>query len=169
MAQLEEEKKHLEYMNSIKKYDIDQQVYCFFKVICLNLLKGYFTNKIPQESDKGSDQHDLRGNESTLQELGFGPEEDEEMSGKLVLPRLYQSVPSVFLYLRLYISSFLFHFCIGNVQGQFNPTPAHSMAASASAGYEIPARLRTLHNLVSSTLLYIQSLLHSKIGFTINF
>lgn len=33
--------------------------------------------------------------------------------------------------------------------GQFaHPTPAHSMAASASAGYEIPARLRTLHNLV---------------------
>ncbi|KAK6013277.1 tetratricopeptide repeat protein [Ostertagia ostertagi] len=28
------------------------------------------------------------------------------------------------------------------------PTPAHSMAASASVGYEIPARLRTLHNLV---------------------
>ncbi|KRZ28563.1 Kinesin light chain [Trichinella pseudospiralis] len=28
------------------------------------------------------------------------------------------------------------------------PTPAHSMAASATAGYEIPARLRTLHNLV---------------------
>lgn len=37
----------------------------------------------------------------------------------------------------------------GNIAGQFNhPTPAHSMAASASAGYEIPARLRTLHNLV---------------------
>ncbi|CAD6195364.1 unnamed protein product [Caenorhabditis auriculariae] len=28
------------------------------------------------------------------------------------------------------------------------PTPAHSMAASANVGYEIPARLRTLHNLV---------------------
>uniref|UniRef100_A0A0N5AJG5 Kinesin light chain n=1 Tax=Syphacia muris TaxID=451379 RepID=A0A0N5AJG5_9BILA len=94
VAQLEEENKHLEYMNSIKKYDIDQQV----------------------ENDKGSDQHDMRGNDNTLQELGFGPEDDEEMSG--------------------------------NVQGQFNPTPAHSMAASASAGYEIPARLRTLHNLV---------------------
>ncbi|KJH50622.1 tetratricopeptide repeat protein [Dictyocaulus viviparus] len=30
------------------------------------------------------------------------------------------------------------------------PTPAHSMAASASVGYEIPARLRTLHNLYAS-------------------
>jgi kinesin light chain len=29
-----------------------------------------------------------------------------------------------------------------------NPTPAHSMMTSATAGYEIPARLRTLHNLV---------------------
>jgi len=33
------------------------------------------------------------------------------------------------------------------------PTPAHSMAASATAGYEIPARLRTLHNLVCTFLL----------------
>ncbi|KAK6108072.1 Tetratricopeptide repeat family protein [Brugia pahangi] len=92
VAQLEEEKKHLEYMNSIKKYD-DQQ-----------------------ENDKTMDQNDNR-NDSTLQDLGFGPEEDEEISG--------------------------------HMSGQFaHPTPAHSMAASASAGYEIPARLRTLHNLV---------------------
>ncbi|KAM3718118.1 Kinesin light chain [Dirofilaria immitis] len=92
VAQLEEEKKHLEYMNSIKKYD-DQQ-----------------------ESDKSMDQSDSR-NDNTLQDLGFGPEEDEEISGHMT--------------------------------GQFaHPTPAHSMAASASAGYEIPARLRTLHNLV---------------------
>ncbi|VDO27836.1 unnamed protein product [Onchocerca flexuosa] len=92
VAQLEEEKKHLEYMNSIKKYD-DQQ-----------------------ENDKSMDQSDSRS-DNTLQDLGFGPEEDEEISGHMT--------------------------------GQFaHPTPAHSMAASASAGYEIPARLRTLHNLV---------------------
>uniref|UniRef100_A0A0M3I0G9 Kinesin light chain n=1 Tax=Ascaris lumbricoides TaxID=6252 RepID=A0A0M3I0G9_ASCLU len=94
VAQLEEEKKHLEYMNSIKKYDTDQQ-----------------------ESERTMEQSELRGNDHTLQDLGFGPEEDEEISGHL--------------------------------SGQFaHPTPAHSMAASASAGYEIPARLRTLHNLV---------------------
>ncbi|VDM98761.1 unnamed protein product [Thelazia callipaeda] len=92
VAQLEEEKKHLEYMNSIKKYD-DQQ-----------------------ESDRVMEQSDSR-TDNTLQDLGFGPEEDEEMSGQMA--------------------------------AQFaHPTPAHSMAASASAGYEIPARLRTLHNLV---------------------
>ncbi|MCP9259764.1 Kinesin light chain [Dirofilaria immitis] len=69
-----------------------------------------------QESDKSMDQSDSR-NDNTLQDLGFGPEEDEEISGHMT--------------------------------GQFaHPTPAHSMAASASAGYEIPARLRTLHNLV---------------------
>ncbi|VDN21526.1 unnamed protein product [Gongylonema pulchrum] len=57
VAQLEEEKKHLEYMNSIKKYD-DQE-----------------------ENDKSVDHSDTR-NDNTLQDLGFGPEEDEEMSGK---------------------------------------------------------------------------------------
>nr|CRZ22171.1 Bm8270 [Brugia malayi] len=92
VAQLEEEKKHLEYMNSIKKYDEQQ------------------------ENDKTRDQNDNH-NDNTLQDLGFGPEEDEEING--------------------------------HMSGQFaHPTPAHSMAASASAGYEIPARLRTLHNLV---------------------
>lgn len=30
------------------------------------------------------------------------------------------------------------------------PTPANAMAASASGGYEIPHRLKTLHNLVSA-------------------
>lgn len=95
VAQLEEEKKHLEYMNSIKKYDSDQQ-----------------------DNDKTLEHQDSRNSDHTLQDLGFGPEEDEEMAG--------------------------------NISGQFSshPTPAHSMAASASAGYEIPARLRTLHNLV---------------------
>ena len=33
--------------------------------------------------------------------------------------------------------------------GQLNhPTPAGAMAASAAAGYDIPQRLKTLHNLV---------------------
>lgn len=37
----------------------------------------------------------------------------------------------------------------GGTAGDYpNPTPAQQMAASATAGYEIPARLRTLHNLV---------------------
>lgn len=51
----------------------------------------------------------------SLQDLGFGPEDEDGGEGGGDYP---------------------------------NPTPAHSMAASATAGYEIPARLRTLHNLV---------------------
>ncbi|VDM47268.1 unnamed protein product [Toxocara canis] len=93
VAQLGEEKKHLEYINSIKKYDSDQQ-----------------------ESERTMEQSVSRSNDHTLWNLGFGPEEDEEISG--------------------------------NLSGQLaHPPPAHSMAASASAGYEISARLRTLHNL----------------------
>ncbi|VDP05576.1 unnamed protein product [Soboliphyme baturini] len=84
VAQLEEEKKQLEFMNSMKQYDVGQTVRC------------------------------LVSNIQSLQDLGFGPEdEDNETSSEYP-----------------------------------NPTPAHSMAASATAGYEIPARLRTLHNLV---------------------
>uniref|UniRef100_A0A7E4W6K1 Kinesin light chain n=1 Tax=Panagrellus redivivus TaxID=6233 RepID=A0A7E4W6K1_PANRE len=90
VAQLEEEKKHLEFMNSIKKYDADQ------------------------EGDSGKEaMPDMRPSDNTLVELGFGPEEEDEMHGQLSAP-----------------------------------TPANAMAASASAGYEIPHRLRTLHNLV---------------------
>ncbi|KAE9556658.1 hypothetical protein FO519_000064 [Halicephalobus sp. NKZ332] len=90
VAQLEEEKKHLEFMNSIKKYDTDQES----------------ENKEAPPEIRSSDT------QNTLQELGFGPEEEDEM------------------------------------QGAMHPTPANAMAASASAGYEIPHRLRTLHNLV---------------------
>lgn len=43
-----------------------------------------------------------------------------------------------------------------------HPTPAHAMAASASVGYEIPARLRTLHNLVSNHCIIIN--LHFYLG-----
>ncbi|VDM51233.1 unnamed protein product [Toxocara canis] len=62
VAQLEEEKKHLEYINSIKKYDSDQQ-----------------------ESERTMEQSDSRSNDHTLQDLGFGPEEDEEISAYRVL------------------------------------------------------------------------------------
>uniref|UniRef100_A0AC35G3N8 Kinesin light chain n=1 Tax=Panagrolaimus sp. PS1159 TaxID=55785 RepID=A0AC35G3N8_9BILA len=89
VAQLEEENKHLEFMNSIKKYDADV------------------------ENDPKEVQSEIRPSDTqnTLQELGFGPEEDEEIH-------------------------------------MSHPTPANAMAASASAGYEIPNRLKTLHNLV---------------------
>ncbi|KAE9416727.1 hypothetical protein Angca_002491, partial [Angiostrongylus cantonensis] len=92
VATLEEENKHLKYMNSIKQFDDDIQ----------NDMKS-----APSETNVPSTN-------DTLQDLGFGPEDEEDLQSS-----------------------------------QFTqPTPAHSMAASASVGYEIPARLRTLHNLV---------------------
>ncbi|ETN82211.1 tetratricopeptide repeat protein [Necator americanus] len=92
VATLEEENKHLKYMNSIKQFDDDIQ----------NDVKS-----APSEANVPSTN-------DTLQDLGFGPEDEEDLQSS-----------------------------------QFaQPTPAHSMAASASVGYEIPARLRTLHNLV---------------------
>uniref|UniRef100_A0A914EHC1 Kinesin light chain n=1 Tax=Acrobeloides nanus TaxID=290746 RepID=A0A914EHC1_9BILA len=94
VAQLEEEKKHLEFMNSIKKFDEDQ------------------VNDNKENYAAESSRNDTH---STLQELGFGPDEEDDLHGA----------------------------------GQYaQPTPANAMAASASAGYEIPLRLRTLHNLV---------------------
>ena len=85
--------KHLKYMASIKQFDDDLPA----------------DNKIVESSN-----HQPTTNE-TLQELGFGPEDEEDL----------------------------------NTSQFAQPTPAHSMAASANVGYEIPARLRTLHNLVN--------------------
>ncbi|CAK5127332.1 unnamed protein product [Meloidogyne enterolobii] len=98
IAQLEEENKHLKFMNSIKKFDED----------------------LPELADKEGDQAEQQRpasdvHNSTLQELGFGDEEED----------------------------------LQNTSGQYSmPTPANAMAASATAGYDIPQRLKTLHNLV---------------------
>uniref|UniRef100_A0A183BJE3 Kinesin light chain n=1 Tax=Globodera pallida TaxID=36090 RepID=A0A183BJE3_GLOPA len=94
-AQLEEEVKHLKFMNSIKKFDED----------------------MPDRADNDEQQADqMRSSEvNTLQELGFGPDEDDDLH---------------------------------NASQFSQPTPANAMAASASAGYDIPQRLKTLHNLV---------------------
>ncbi|KAL3083146.1 hypothetical protein niasHS_010948 [Heterodera schachtii] len=97
-AQLEEENKHLKFMNSIKKFDED----------------------LPDRSENEENTSEqLRSNEvntsTTLQELGFGPDEDDDLH---------------------------------NASHFSQPTPANAMAASASAGYDIPQRLKTLHNLV---------------------
>ncbi|XP_074594364.1 kinesin light chain isoform X2 [Brevipalpus obovatus] len=85
VAQLEEEKKHLEFMNSIKKYDVGET---------------------SESMDRSKNE-----NENPL-DLGF-PDDDEEQ----------------------------------HPEG-LTPTPPGQMAAVANAGYEIPARLKTLHNLV---------------------
>uniref|UniRef100_A0A4W6CHU7 Kinesin light chain n=1 Tax=Lates calcarifer TaxID=8187 RepID=A0A4W6CHU7_LATCA len=84
VAQLEEEKKHLEFMNQLKKYDEDLSP---------------------------SEEKDSESSKETLDDL-FPDDQDDQAPG---------------------------------IQ------PAHGSAAAAAAqqgGYEIPARLRTLHNLV---------------------
>ena len=87
-AQLEEEKKHLEFMNSLKKYDGSDGC----------------------APDEPLERSKVDNNESL--DLGFPDEDDEHHPEGLT------------------------------------PTPPGQMAAAANAGYEIPARLRTLHNLV---------------------
>ncbi|XP_041668364.1 kinesin light chain 1 isoform X3 [Cheilinus undulatus] len=88
VAQLEEEKKHLEFMNQLKKYDED------------------LSPSVSAQEEKDSDS-----SKETLDDL-FPDDQDDQAPG---------------------------------IQ------PSHGSAAAAAAqqgGYEIPARLRTLHNLV---------------------
>ncbi|XP_052829579.1 kinesin light chain isoform X15 [Octopus bimaculoides] len=84
VATIEEEKKHLEFMNEMKKYD---------------------TNEAQVNEEKENEQSSL--------DLGF-PDDDDDSGQPEVL----------------------------------SPTQPNAMAQAASGGYEIPARLRTLHNLV---------------------
>jgi len=98
-AQLEEDKKHLEFMNSIKKYDSD--------------VVGEENTATDMSTSIASTSMDT--SKDTVAEL-FQDEGEEERGG-------------------------------GGGGGQ-SPTPPSQYASQANAGYEIPARLRTLHNLV---------------------
>jgi hypothetical protein len=67
LAQLEEENNHLKFMTSIKKYDED----------------------LPERSEKDGDQHDQHRqvgevHNSTLQDLGFGPDEEDDLQSLLL-------------------------------------------------------------------------------------
>lgn len=88
VAQLEEEKKQLEFMNTLKKYDSNEM----------------------QSGEENSTENKSE-NETPL-DLGFPEDEDGVQNDAL------------------------------------SPMPSGQMTTSATAGYEIPARLRTLHNLV---------------------
>jgi kinesin light chain len=100
VAQLEEEKKHLEFMNSIKKYDAES---------------GDISENAgsPTGGGEGNDQ-----TASTKDADIFGDEGDDEGRS-----------------------------AGGNDTGS-NAGSASQYVQQANAGYEIPARLRTLHNLV---------------------
>ncbi|KAL3872954.1 hypothetical protein ACJMK2_036123 [Sinanodonta woodiana] len=88
VVQLEEEKKHLEFMNEMKKYDSN-------------------------ESQGSTEEKETPDSTSQTLDLGF-PDDDDEPNNPEVL----------------------------------SPSQPSAMAQAASGGYEIPARLRTLHNLV---------------------
>jgi len=101
-AQLEEDKKHLEFMNSIKKYDAD----------------------VPAETENSTSDMAasmassvMDTSKDTMAEL-FQDEGEENVTG------------------------------VVSGGGPGSPTPPSQYAQQANAGYEIPARLRTLHNLV---------------------
>ncbi|KAA0201784.1 hypothetical protein HAZT_HAZT006708 [Hyalella azteca] len=112
VAQLEEDKKHLDFMASIRKYDADVQ-----------------------EGEAGHDQPAKEKQEETSTDYFPDDDGDERSIG-------FQT--STFLDSRLKKS--------GDFGSQaslaLSPTPPAQFAQQVSAGYEIPARLRTLHNLV---------------------
>jgi len=103
-AQLEEDKKHLEFMNSIKKYDAD--------IVQSVVVEGGGDTTSPGQEISGRSVT-METSKDTMADL-FQDEETEDRS---------QS-------------------------GTGSPTPPSQYAQQANAGYEIPARLRTLHNLV---------------------
>ncbi|RWS07791.1 Kinesin light chain-like protein [Dinothrombium tinctorium] len=105
-SQLEEEKKHLEFMNSLKKYD-SGETSLSSKTGNISSF-GLTSNRKATEDSMEKSKSD--GSQSL--DLGFPDDDDEQHPEGLT------------------------------------PTPPGQMAAAANAGYEIPARLRTLHNLV---------------------
>lgn len=96
MAQLEEEKKHLEFMNSIKKYDAESG----------GDMNESTATAMTGEADTSTRDADIFG------------EEGDDGQGQ------------------------------GGQDVSGNANTASQYVNQANAGYEIPARLRTLHNLV---------------------
>ena len=108
-AQLEEEKKHLEFMNSMKKYDSDGA------------------------QDENANEASNDATVASMVASSAGTSDDQFASGGLSKDEG------------------------GNVAGGddddvrgggSSPLPQSHYVQQANAGYEIPARLRTLHNLV---------------------
>ncbi|KAJ6218247.1 hypothetical protein RDWZM_009404 [Blomia tropicalis] len=94
VAQLEEENKHLEFMNSLKKYE---------------------TGEISQTTEESYSSKNKSDSEKDVLDLGFPDDDDDNVHPDSLTPA-------------------------GRAHGH--------MEAAANSGYEIPARLRTLHNLV---------------------
>ncbi|XP_071551881.1 kinesin light chain isoform X9 [Panulirus ornatus] len=101
VAQLEEDKKHLEFMSTIKKYDADVQD---------------SESSMEEKKDKSDDPV-----------VDLFPDDDAEDRAGLKRSGDFGSQASL---------------------AAMSPTPPSQFAQQVNAGYEIPARLRTLHNLV---------------------
>ncbi|XP_050731651.1 kinesin light chain-like isoform X2 [Eriocheir sinensis] len=103
VAQLEEDKKHLEFMSTIKKYDADVQVTIDTE------------SSMEEKKDKSDDPV-----------VDLFPDDDADDRAGLKRSGDFGSQASLAM----------------------SPTPPSQFAQQVNAGYEIPARLRTLHNLV---------------------
>ncbi|UYV77509.1 KLC4 [Cordylochernes scorpioides] len=151
VAQLEEEKKHLEYMNSLKKYDnniSDSDKVTDIDGLSPNKLARclvahlrhatccYFIAKYLVK-DGRLDRQVLLPIVSWL----VGGQVVEETSSTGSGPEKKSTDTELDL-------GFPDEDEDGTQQETLSPTPPGQMAAAATAGYEIPARLRTLHNLV---------------------
>lgn len=73
VAQLEEENKHLQFLNSIKKYDEDQT---------------------GEQKESQIEQRPSESHNTTLQELGFGPEEEDDMQGSFIENIKLMNIPN---------------------------------------------------------------------------
>jgi len=107
VAQLEEEKKHLEFMNSIKKYDTEASS----GAGDIGEVGGTPTAEVPGGGNAMIDQSMISAKDADI----FGDEDDKQGGN--------------------------------DVSNNAGSTSQYSVQ-QANAGYEIPARLRTLHNLV---------------------
>ena len=114
-AQLEEEKKHLEFMNSMKKYDSD-------------------ATQDENANEGGTGRGNVAAVASMMVSTGGG--DDQFASGAMSKDESGLNVAG------------------GEEEdgvrggGGSSPLPQSHYVQQANAGYEIPARLRTLHNLV---------------------
>merc|ERR1712061_871560 len=107
VAQLEEEKKHLEFMNSIKKYDAEGGS------------SSSTVSAAGEPSEAGASPTERVDQMASTKDADiFGDDGDDESRSQ------------------------------GGNDNSVNAGSASQYVQQANAGYEIPARLRTLHNLV---------------------
>lgn len=118
-AQLEEEKKHLEFMNSMKKYETEGGGGASISGVgdetgSTNFMGGTNSGAYGTTPLIGGDIDPVTKSSLSTKDDLFGATEDNE----------------------------------DDTAGRNSPMPQSQYAQQANAGYEIPARLRTLHNLV---------------------